>query len=136
MQELSHQQQAETTWWLWKTARESVQDMRRRIDSGEAHRQAVALSTGNMQTACPVEPTVELSNHGVYELPVGVVAAIEVAQRYDGYKGCSVVVHTEGATGIMKGAASIGSDISAAGAALLMDRIQDLFQNIVRQTGQ
>lgn len=115
------------TEWLWRVAKESKVDLTKRVERGEAHRQAMALSQGNKNEACPLEATIELSNHGIYQLPEE-ISAVEVSQRYDGYQGFSIIVHSESNSKILKGTASYGSNIDHVSTVSLMNRVQALFQ--------
>lgn len=85
---------------------EMSREIRRRVDRGEAHRAALALCEGRFQESGPGEATVELSNHGVYN--VGHDGQVWATQRYDSYNGCSVVLFSESNSGRMRMIASYG----------------------------
>mmetsp|Transcript_21218 Transcript_21218/g.39608 ORF Transcript_21218/g.39608 Transcript_21218/m.39608 type:complete len:496 (-) Transcript_21218:884-2371(-) len=73
-------------------ATELTQQLRRRIERGEALRTGVALASGQFENAGP-PATLEVSNLGVCRLPKG--AKLYTAQRFDGYDGVSCMIHSE-----------------------------------------
>ncbi|PXF46444.1 hypothetical protein BWQ96_03769 [Gracilariopsis chorda] len=87
-------------------AAEMSGEVRRRVARGEAHRAALALCEGRFQESGPGEATVELSNHGVYNLGRG--GEVWATQRNDGYKGCSCILFSENHSGRMRMIASWG----------------------------
>jgi hypothetical protein len=56
--------------------------MRARIARGEAVAAALALARGDFEGG-PPSATVELSNHGVYDVPAD-VAEVALGQRFEG----------------------------------------------------
>ena len=96
--------------------------LRTRISRGEAHRQAMALASGRFEEGAP-PATLELSNHGVYRE----CSELALAQRFDGYDGISVAVHSEHPSGSMRLCASAGANIAAVGLERLMFRATELF---------
>ena len=98
-------------------------DIRRRIDRGEAHRSSIALSRGSWCTG-PPSATIELSSHGIYNVQAG--CEVFLAQRFDGYDGISIVVHSDKAgndtLGPMRVLGSIGCKINHEYASELIQR--------------
>jgi hypothetical protein len=92
-----------------------TQQLQNRIQRGEAHRSAMAATSGRFDEAGP-PATVELSNLGVCQIPEG--AALYTAQRFDGYDGVSCMVHSE-LKGWMRWNASVGKGLDA----MLVERI-------------
>jgi hypothetical protein len=85
-----------------------------RIERGEAHRSALALTSGQFESGSPPS-TIELSNLGICNFPISVYTA----QRFDGYSGTSCMVHTEDGNGEMKLSISVGDGIDV----VLVERV-------------
>jgi hypothetical protein len=90
---------------ILRHASAATADIRARISRGEAHRSAIALCEGKFDEGPPAA-TIELSNHGVYQIPEGTCEKLLLAQRFDGYDGISVSIHSESASGVMRLCAS------------------------------
>jgi hypothetical protein len=75
----------------------------------------LAATSGRFDEAGP-PATVELSNHGVCQIPDG--ATLYTAQRFDGYDGVSCMVHSE-MNGCMRWNVSVGQGLDA----MLVERI-------------
>lgn len=73
---------------------------------GDALRSAKMMCNGQWEDVEKLEGTVELSNHGVYDVPSD--AQVAVTQRYDGYRGLSIIFWSEKGSGDMKAVASYG----------------------------
>ena len=76
-----------------------------RVERGEAHRNALAHTSGTFDQAAPAA-TPELSNLGICLLAKG--AKLFTSQRFDGYDGVSCMVHSESSTGCMRWNVSVG----------------------------
>ncbi|GCA62118.1 hypothetical protein KIPB_001345 [Kipferlia bialata] len=70
-----------------------TQDMQHRIERHEHVLSSKALSDGRFD-AGPPSATIELSNHGSYAGPPFSQAEVLTTQRFDGYPGLSVLVHS------------------------------------------
>lgn len=91
--------------YLIDTAVEASAQIRKRIERGEAHRQALLFWRGEFESGQP-PATVELSNHGVYQTTPGSEVALD--QRFDGYEGISISAHSESTSGTLRMCASAG----------------------------
>lgn len=89
---------------------EMTRQLRTRIERGEAHRAALALTAGQFGDAGP-SATIEMSNLGVCKIPEG--TKMYTAQRFDGYDGVSCMVHSESDTGRMQWNVSVGEGLDA-----------------------
>lgn len=67
---------------------------------GDALRSAKMMCNGQWDDVEKLTGTVELSNHGVYDVPVD--AQVAVTQRYDGYRGVSIIFWSEKGSENMK----------------------------------
>ena len=105
-------------------ARTMAGDMKRRIDRGEAHSASVALTEGRFDEG-PPPATIEISNHGVYSTNEG--WGLLLSQRFDGYQGMSVVLHSESFSGDMHVCASAGGNLCPAATSALVTRAVSLF---------
>lgn len=86
----------------------ATRDVRARVSRGEALRSAAALCAGRFD-APELTATIELSNHGVYE--VAPAMKLLIAQRFDAYQGASIVIHSESGSGRLRVAAACGDDV-------------------------
>jgi len=99
---------------LIEAAAAATADLRQRVARGEAHRSARDMTSGRFSLP---EATIELSNHGIYSVPKD--ADLLLSQRFDGYEGVSVLMHTDSGTGSLKLVTSAGDDLDG-------DRVQEL----------
>ena len=96
---------------MWNLSTNLTQQIRLRVDRGEAHRSALAVTQGEFDRAGPAA-TLEVSNLGVCPVPQG--AQLYTAQRFDGYEGVSCMIHSEGnEDGSMRWNASVGGGLEA-----------------------
>jgi len=102
-----------------------TKDMRLRIQRGEAHRQAMLLGGGNFE-AGPPPATIELSNLGKVAVPDPSMS-LHFSQRFDGYEGMSILLHSESESGTMRLIGSLGSGVPSEVASNLLSRARDLF---------
>jgi hypothetical protein len=109
-----------------------TQQLQKRIQRGEAHRSALAATSGRFDEACP-PATVELSNLGVCQIPEG--AVLHTAQRYDGYNGVSCMVYSE-TKGCMRWNVSIGRDLDAMLVERIFHRAVNLCHEIAEMNGE
>eukprot|EP00656_Telonema_subtile_P035054 TRINITY_DN39067_c0_g1_i1.p1 TRINITY_DN39067_c0_g1~~TRINITY_DN39067_c0_g1_i1.p1 ORF type:complete len:159 (-),score=26.88 TRINITY_DN39067_c0_g1_i1:59-535(-) len=100
-------------------------DLRHRIGRGEAHRQSQALASGQFDQGAPAA-TVEISNHGVYQTAPG--ACVALGQRFDGYEGLSVLVHSESDSGMLWLSASVGPELGQAAVLRMLERAAALIE--------
>ena len=101
-----------------------TQDLRRRIERGEAHRHALALTKGEFDQGAP-EATIELSNHGQYPtLCEG--QSVLLGQRFDDYEGTSISAHSEAHSGHLHLCASVGKGLNASLVEAIMHRASGL----------
>lgn len=91
-------------------ALEMTLQLRTRIERGEAHRSALALTAGQFGEAGP-PATIEMSNLGVCNIPKG--SKLYTAQRFDGYDGVSCLVHSESDTGRLQWSVSVGEGLDS-----------------------
>lgn len=73
---------------------------------GDALRSAKKMCNGDWDDVEKLAGTVELSNHGVYDVPVD--GEVAVTQRHDGYRGISIIFWSEKGSKDMKAVASYG----------------------------
>eukprot|EP00946_MAST-07B_sp_MAST-7B-sp1_P001891 g1891.t1 len=100
-------------------------DLGRRVERGEALRQASCLSTGDFENGAP-EATFEFSNHGIYQTQ-SVESEIVLDQRFDGYSGLSICLWSEAGNGRCR---MTGSAPQHPGIGALMHRSVELFLKI------
>lgn len=102
-------------------------DLKARVARGEAFRSAQALGSGNFEEG-PPSATMELSNHGVYS--ISPQCGVFLTQRFDGYDGVSVALHSEEGSGALKVSASIGDQRKPGVSQLVLGRAFDLFRGV------
>ena len=103
---------------IWDLSLSLTRQLKSRVEQGEAHRNALALTSGKFDQTGP-SATLELSNLGVCQLPRN--AKLFTSQRFDGYNGVTCMIHSESSTGCMRWNVSIGEGLDA-------DMIQRVFQ--------
>ena len=106
-----------------------TEQMRTRINRGEAHRAALAVCNGHFDHRAGPTGTIEVSNLGVCKIPHG--AKLYTSQRFDGYDGVSFMVHSEGnSSGCMRWNMSVGEGLDAAVIRRIFQRAVNTFQEI------
>lgn len=103
---------------IWDLSLTLTRQLKSRVERGEAHRNALALTSGKFDQSGPAA-TLELSNLGVCQLPRN--AKLFTSQRFDGYDGVSCMIHSESSTGCMQWNVSVGEGLD-------VDMIQRVFQ--------
>jgi len=115
---------------LLAEAAAATADMRRRIQRGEAHRQAAVMGSGDFEKGQP-PATVEFSNLGIFNLqPEDTSASLCFSQRFAGYEGLSILLHTESGNTTMKLLGSLGVGIPSSTAQELLERMKACFESV------
>mmetsp|Transcript_45377 Transcript_45377/g.82914 ORF Transcript_45377/g.82914 Transcript_45377/m.82914 type:complete len:424 (-) Transcript_45377:103-1374(-) len=102
-----------------------TKDMRLRIQRGEAHRQAMLMGAGKFEEG-PPPATIELSNLGIFTI-ADCSTSLHFSQRFDGYEGISILLHSESESGTMRLLGSLGSGVPSEDASALLASASGLF---------
>lgn len=115
-----------------KFAALATSHIRASVARGDALMSAKMMYSG-LFNAPELAATVELSSHGVYDVPYG--AKLLLAQRFDSYKGVSFVAHTDRGSNTLHVVASSGTNVESTAFHRIVEQTVVMYKAVPKESG-
>ena len=115
--------------WLVMEATRAEADIQARLERGEGLHRTLEIATGQINPTNRVSACLEVVDHGIYDTP-SEEYEIELGHRMDICPHCSIVVHTEQASGKRKVEAQIGKEQGHEATLQWLERCTELWKEV------